>query len=613
MGTRKSLAAVILGLALALPASAGARVLRVGTYHRIAGQYRSIQTAVNAARPGDWVLIAPGDYKTSSSSAPSYAQDSPAAVLIQTPRVYLRGMNRNQVVIDGTTRGSRCNSLKADQSFGPAGDDGAAPKGLNGVMVWQANHVSVENLTTCNFLGGSGDAGNGVWWNGGDNSGKIGGRGYYGGYLTTTSTYYDPSNSSTAAEYGIFSSNWDGGTWHQAYASNFNDSGFYIGACQQSCNQTVDHIWAEYNALGYSGSNSGGSLVVENSEFDNNEDGFDTNSQNGDNPPPQNGACPHNGISPVTHTHSCWVFIHNYSHDNNNPNIPSAGLAAAGPVGTGISISGGRNDTVMDNRFSNNDAWGTIFVPFPDSGPPCTGGTNAGGQACVYDESGDALIGNTYSHNGGYGNETNGDFALTNTEPGPTDCFARNVDTSGHLTATPSGAEQTYPSCNGQTVAPSDSNPQSSLFLEEVACDSTLYLPLAGKAPCLPTDHYPRRTTVTMHPLPSGLPTMPNPCSGVGTPDPWCQGQVLHASRCVGSRVGMRLKLSPLERFISATIKIGKGKAVKHKLRGSNRVLHIRLGRFQGSKRVRVSERIQVASHRESIRYTEVYARCHAS
>ena len=33
-------------------------------------------------------------------------------------------------------------------------------------------------------------------------------------------------------------------------------------------------------------------MLTENSQFDNNEDGFDTNSQSGDNPPPQNGAGP---------------------------------------------------------------------------------------------------------------------------------------------------------------------------------------------------------------------------------------------------------------------------------------------------------------------------------
>jgi hypothetical protein len=521
------LAAVVIGsLATALPA--GARVLRVGRYKGIRGQYGSIQAAVDAARPGDWILVGPGDYKTTTTKAPADAEDSPAAVLITTPGLRVRGMNRNTVIVDGTKPGSaRCSANKTDQNFGPSGDGGA--KGLNGVMVWKAKDVWVQNLTVCNFLSGTGDAGNGLWWNGGDGSGAVGGWDFTGSYLTATSTFFDTADTSTAAAYGIFSSNWSGGTWSQAYASNFDDSGFYIGACQQVCDQTVNHAWAEYNALGYSGSNSGGQLVVKNSEFDNNEDGFDTNSQNGDNPPPQNGSCPGNGISPVTHTHSCWVFMDNFVHDNNNPNVPSAGLAAAGPVGTGISISGGRNDTVMDNRFVHNGAWGSIFVPFPDSGPPCTGATNTG-AACVYDESGDALIGNTYSGNGFFGNPTNGDFALTNTEPGPTDCFSGNTDTAGPLTGTPSNAEQTYPTCNGKTVLPSDLNPQSATFLNEVACDSTLYLPLVGKAPCSPNDHYPRLTSVVMHPLPNDLETMPHPCAGVPK-NPWCSKKKHHRHR----------------------------------------------------------------------------------
>src|SRR6202142_2179539 len=109
----------------------------------------------------------------------------------------------------------------------------------------------------------------------------------------------------------------------------------------------------EDNALGYSGTNSGGTVIIENSRFDNNQDGLDTNTQViGDPPAPQDGACPNNGISPITHTHSCWVAIDNYFDNNNNPYTPAAGSAAAGPVGTGMTISGGRNDTVMDNTFA---------------------------------------------------------------------------------------------------------------------------------------------------------------------------------------------------------------------------------------------------------------------
>jgi hypothetical protein len=152
------------------------------------------------------------------------------------------------------------------------------------------------------------------------------------------------------------------------------------------CDVTVDHVYAQYGALGYSGTDAGGQLVVENSEFDHNVDGFDTNSDNSPTygPSPQEGGCPNGGVSPITHTHSCWVFIHNYVHDNNNPNVPgSPSGSGSAPVGTGISFDGSRDDTIIDNRIANNGAWGIILTPFPDteSPPPndsCRGGINAG-------------------------------------------------------------------------------------------------------------------------------------------------------------------------------------------------------------------------------------------
>ena len=489
-----------------------------GTFvNGVGPMYDSVQAAVDAARPCDWVLVAPGDYKETAAAPESPSGDpnvEPAGVLVTTPRLHIRGLDRNAVVIDGTKSGPTCSNATRDQNFGP---DGA---GLNGIMVWKATATSVENLTVCNFLHGSGNTGNEIWWNGGDDSGQVGGWGYRGAYLNATSTYYHDEN--TAAQYGIFSSNWSGGTWHQTYASNFNDSGYYIGACQQVCDQTVDHAWAQYNALGYSGSNSGGVLVVKNSQFDHNEDGFDTNSQNGDNPPPQDGACPPGVTPPVVGAQTCWVFVHNWVHDNNDPYVPAAGSAAAGPVGTGLSISGGRNDTIMENRFENNGAWGVIFVPYPDSGPPCSGGTQL--QAvCLFDENGDALVANTFGHNGFFGNPTNGDVGVTNAEPGPTDCFHGNSEEGGgNITTSPPLLQVLYPACNGLVVPP-DPNP---VFTDEVACDSGSVSigPVSGGTLCPPGNTYPRSNgAVIMHPLPpaADLPSMPDPCSGVPA-NAWC-------------------------------------------------------------------------------------------
>jgi len=499
----------------------GGSVLLVGTFDGHSGHFKTIASAVRAARPGDWILVAPGDYHEvadQSGSPGSPAQGRFGAVLITTSGVHLRGMNRNTVIVDGTKAGSpgSCSSQPGQQNFGPLNTAGKA-EGRNGIVVWKANDVSIENLTACNFLGGAGDAGNGIWWNGGDGSGKIGLHGYSGNYLTATTSYFGAED--TGAQYGIFSSNAAGpGDWNELYASNFNDSGMYVGACLQACDMTIKGSWMEYNALGYSGTNSGGSILIENNQFDNNEDGFDTNTQiNGDPPAPQNGACPNGGISPITHTHSCWVFMHNDSHDNNNPNVPRAGTASAGPVGTGMTLSGGRNDTVMDNTFSDNGAWGILFVPFPDANKPSlnqncarTGGVENGAFGCVYDPMNDALLDNTFTNNGYFGNPGNADFGQIVLNAGQRqNCYAGNHAPNG---SAPPNLEQLQPTCGAITTTANTGGP----LLAQVLCDT-------GFSGCPAGANYPKVTGVIVHPLPKDLPTMPNPCQGVPE-NPWCPG-----------------------------------------------------------------------------------------
>src|SRR4051794_10005883 len=387
--------AIALAAFLVIAPPASARVLRVGTYHGQRGPYTTIQAAVDAAHSGDWVLVGPGDYHEGADRrahrGPQPAE-APSGVVIATPHLHLRGLSRNRVIVDGTQPGANaCSSRKASQDFGPH------RLGRNGILVWKTSHVSIENLTVCNFLSGKGETGNEVWFNGGDGTGKIGMGAFDGAYLNATSTYY--GSDKIAAGYGIFTSNSRGpGALRHTYMSNMSDGALYIGACRQVCNQSVDDAHAQYSALGYSGTNAGGKLLVENSEFDHNKDGFDTNSQNNDDAPsPQDGACPGT-------TRSCWTFVHNYVHDNNNPDVPGRGVAGSSPVGAGLTITGGRNDTVMDNRFEDNGGWGVLFVPFPDTDKPpkiahCQGGVHMAGLGCLYDAWGNALTGNTFRHN----------------------------------------------------------------------------------------------------------------------------------------------------------------------------------------------------------------------
>ncbi len=526
----------LLAIATAASGAHAASVLRVGTFHGIRGQYTTIQAAVKAAHPGDFILIAPGDYKTTASHVPSGAKGDDRAgadVLITKANLHLIGMSRSGVVVDGTKPGTpKCSPATSAQFFGVK-DKAGKSSGINGIIVYKASGVTVDNLTACNFLTGDQGGGNAIWFDGGGSSGKQTAMSFTGSWLTATSTYF-VNESTPAGGYGIYSSNTKNGPglFAHDYASNQNDSGYYVGACP-NCGVTLDDDQAEFNVLGYSGTNSGGHLLVENSQFDNNQDGFDTNSQNNDDAPsPQNGACP--TASPASYlkdlpgnvqqTHSCWVFTGNYVHDNDNPNVPSIGAASYGPVGTGMSLSGARDDIVVGNRFVNNGAWGILLVPYPDTETPppeaipCRGGTpNAAALGvtfrCYYDDYGNEIADNQFTHNGYFGNVSNGDIAELSNLQTPGNCFHDNTDTLGPLTTEPANLQVTSAIC-GQ---PGTGDPVTSELALQALCDTQLLGPCAPG----PGMEYPRVTKVVMHPLPP-LPSMPNPCAGVPR-NPWCK------------------------------------------------------------------------------------------
>ncbi len=504
------------------------RVLHVGSWQGHAGDYATIEAAVNAAQPGDWILIGPGDYHERMDYA-SPGGEASGGVMITKAGLHVRGMDRNGVVIDGTKPGApTCSSAPTDQDLGPGG------VGRNGPESFKVDGVTMDNFTACNWLTGSGGGGNEIWFNGGDGSGTQNMASYSGSYLSATSTFYSDAN---GGEYGIFVSNVKGpGSLTHTYGSNMADGAYYIGACPD-CNTTVDDAHGQFSALGYSGTNSGGRLLIQNSEFDHNKTGFSTNSQNNDDAPsPQDGACPV-GLTGPTGTKSCWVFRDNFVHDNNDTTSPGKGTAELGPVGTGIVISGGRNDTVVHNRFENNGSWAVLTVPYIDSGTPppiahCEGGVNnwSGTGWCYYAAWGNEIADNTFANNGSFANYSNGDLAdLSNPSPFfAGNCWHGNTDPAG-VSSAPADLQTTNGQCGkrnqgGEPINVANLNNPDSL-LGQVGCATGVF----GPCPVLPSPpapantpigNYPSPQTPVMQPLPAQT-TMPDPCVGVPA-DAWC-------------------------------------------------------------------------------------------
>jgi hypothetical protein len=435
-------------------------------------------------------------------------------------------MNRNTVVIDGTRKGTAaCSNQPADQGS----------LNRNGIEVYKANDTWIENLTVCNFLDGSSD-GEQIWWNGGDGSGHIGLSGFWGNYLTATSSYSSTVDGALgpccgthypAGDYGVFSSNATNGSFKHSYASNMADAAYYIGACQQACDQVMQYDQGENSALCLSSTNAGGYLVVANNECDNNKTGLVSNSQNNDDwPSPQIGLCPPGQIGPLG-TQSCTVWMNNNIHDNNNPDVPGngSGLSGGAPVGTGLILAGSTYVTLSGNTVTNHGAWGELIADLPDQEAPaannpnpCQGGIYApvnGVQTCYYPAFGNVSENNQFSGNGFFANPTNGDIGLATMYHNPGNCFSADTVPDG---TDPAGIETnpSYQPSNGMCNQPNSGD--QGMLTAQAACAGQLF----GPCPTLPVANYPRPDAqFSLPPVPASLPTMPNPCAGVPK-NAWC-------------------------------------------------------------------------------------------
>jgi hypothetical protein len=197
-----------------------------GEVRQVPEDFPTIQSAVDAAEPGDLVLVGPGTYREQ--------------VNVATSHLVIRGTDREQVVVDGEFEREM------------------------GILV-TADAVAVENMTVRDVTS------NGFYWDGVT--------GFRGSYLTATN----------ASVYGIYAFDSVDGVFEHSYASGSADGGYYIGQCQD-CRTILNQVTAEWNGFGFSGTNASNSLYLVDSLWTNNGAGIVPNTLDSQRYAPSRGA-----------------------------------------------------------------------------------------------------------------------------------------------------------------------------------------------------------------------------------------------------------------------------------------------------------------------------------
>jgi len=308
---------------------------------RVPQDQPTIAAAVAKAVPGDLILVSPGTYRE--------------AVVVGVPRIEIRGTSRAGVVLDGH------HAL------------------ANGFKV-VAEGVAIANLTVKDY------AINGIVFDG-----TVPGAsptaaprvlaGFRASYVTATGN----------GLYGVYAFSFRRGEFDHLYASGNPDSGIYVGQCQP-CDAVVRDSLAEYNAIGYEGTNAGGNLFVIHSVFRQNRVGMTANTEDKERLAPQRSA----------------VFAGNLVVDNDQRDAPPVG---EGGFGTGIAIAGGTRDQIVHNRVSGNSVAGIVVTDL-DGHLPANNQVRAnilehngtdliyGWQGAATEQAGNCFAGNTFTTSG---------------------------------------------------------------------------------------------------------------------------------------------------------------------------------------------------------------------
>jgi hypothetical protein len=137
-----------------------------------------------------------------------------------------------------------------------------------------------------------------------------------------------------------------GGVIDNSYGAGSPDAGVYVGQCFP-CDTVINHFTAEHNGLGYSGTNSGGNMIIVNSVFRHNRAGI----------------VPNSGSYELCYPQRKTTIIGNMVYNNNQPDTPAIDVALLA-MGNGILSAGGVQNIIERNRVWNHNKTGIGLVPF---------------------------------------------------------------------------------------------------------------------------------------------------------------------------------------------------------------------------------------------------------
>ncbi|HSD76879.1 MAG TPA: right-handed parallel beta-helix repeat-containing protein [Solirubrobacteraceae bacterium] len=255
---------------------------------------RSIQKAVNRARPGDTVRLTNGTYR---QSVKIFGARKRYLRLVGNPK------DPSKVVLDGAR-------LR-----------GAAKQ--NGVFIKDADQVTVKGVTATHFNGN--------------------------GFFVLNATGYTLTRlrAMQTGVYGVYAFNSRGGTMSDSVAAWNNDSGFYIGQTppqSRPVRSFVRNVSAYGNVLGFSGTNMR-YVTITRSRWFNNGLGIVPNALDSEKfAPPEDNEIVDNDI-----------FWNNFDYYKGAPfKLRKEATGTPYPVGTGVLLFGGRRTRVEGNRVYGN-------------------------------------------------------------------------------------------------------------------------------------------------------------------------------------------------------------------------------------------------------------------